>query len=290
MNPINQGYIPPNMDTNTVNKQIYSPTVNPAGMNYGYSPYNCSYPASFPAQPPIQPILANPPTAGVGAVNIQIYNPTVNPGGNTNYGNPPCYYMQPPIQQSAQLPVQQPAEQPKQTVQPVQAAAPVLPPTPAAPIPVADTKKAEKPKDKKSIVPLTDNYLITLENYLNNENAEIRYMGAKELFARFKEEKSRSNDPALTALLNKSLQDPSLKVRMLSLAALDVRYAEGNDETVEILKKLQKTDSNYNQDALLASQVLLKMAGKKIDITTENVNPPPQENSQTGQRLDLIAS
>ncbi len=58
------------------------------------------------------------------------------------------------------------------------------------------------------IVALTDEYIMSLENYLNNQNTDIRLMAAKEVLTRLDEDKSRFDDAALNALLNKMLQDP----------------------------------------------------------------------------------
>ncbi len=41
-------------------------------------------------------------------------------------------------------------------------------------------------------------------------------MGAKEVIARLQEDDSRKEDPALTALVNKLLQDPYQPIKMLA--------------------------------------------------------------------------
>ena len=89
-------------------------------------------------------------------------------------------------------------------------------------------------------------------------------MGAKEVAARLEEDESRKNDKALTALINKMLQDPYQPVRFLALAALDTRQITGDDFTVKILQNMQKSDTGYGQDALQASQILLKMSGQVV--------------------------
>ena len=48
-----------------------------------------------------------------------------------------------------------------------------------------EDKKTEEEKTKK-ITPLTNEYVQSLENYLNNDNPKIRLIGAKELMERFK--------------------------------------------------------------------------------------------------------
>ena len=131
-----------------------------------------------------------------------------------------------------------------------------------APVSTDDKEKVEEDKkEEKKIVPLTDEYIMSLENYLNNQNPKIRLMGAKDVLDRFKEDKTRGTDVALTALLNKILQDPTETVRFIGLTTLDLGYAKGDDYTVQLLKQIQQdTTSNYGEDSLLASQILLKMS------------------------------
>ncbi len=126
------------------------------------------------------------------------------------------------------------------------------------------TTKTENKKEKRNIVQLTDEYIKNLENYLNSQDKEIRLMGAKEVAARLEEDESRKDDKALTALINKMLQDPYQPVRFIALAALDARQVTGDDFTVKVLQQMQNSDLGYGQDALLASQILLKMSGQIV--------------------------
>ena len=54
-----------------------------------------------------------------------------------------------------------------------------------------ETEKTEEKKDKnkkeKKITPLTNEYVQSLENYMNNDNPKIRLIAAKDLMERFKE-------------------------------------------------------------------------------------------------------
>ncbi len=176
-------------------------------------------------------------------VNIQIFNPSVMaPGTNMTY--PPNYYTTNYGPQG-----QPPQPMPPQTP----------PQTPAAPT-EADKKKTEK----RDIVELTDDYIKNLENYLNSQDPEVRLMGGKEVLARLQEDDSRKSDKALNALVNKMLQDPSQKVRVIALAALNSKAATGDDLTVQILKNMQNKKTTDGQDALLASEILLKMSGNTI--------------------------
>ena len=122
-----------------------------------------------------------------------------------------------------------------------------------------------KKTEKRDIVLLTDDYIRNLENYLNSQDKEVRLMGAKEVFARLDEDHSRKDDKALNALINKMLQDPSTPVRILALSALDSRIVSGDNFTVGVLQQMQNSQSGYGQDALQASNVLLKMSGQTVE-------------------------
>ena len=127
----------------------------------------------------------------------------------------------------------------------------------------AEDKKAdEKSKETKKHdpVPLSDDLIKTYENYLNNNNPKLRLNGIKEVLNRLKEDDSRKDNPALISLVNKALQDPKESVRVVALAALDAGYTYGDDYTVQLLKKMQESTAAYNEDAVTASQVLLKLA------------------------------
>jgi hypothetical protein len=227
------------------------------------------------------------PYAGVGAVNIQIYNPTVNgAGGVTNPNQIPQqqFVPMPPMSPPPSLPLQSP---PAQVSAPPAATAITNNNQPAATTPIKEEKKADK--KKKEIVQLTDDYIKTLENYLRNQSAEVRLMGTKELLKRFKEDSSRKNDKALNSLLNLTLQDPSQGVRLLGLTMVDAGYAQGDKTTVELLKQMQKSDKAYNQDAISASEALLKMAGKKISVTTDEIEEKP-EKKKNGNNLDIVST
>ena len=126
-------------------------------------------------------------------------------------------------------------------------------------------KTEEKKTEKREIVQLTDDYIRNLENYLNSQDKEVRLMGAKEVVARLDEDHSRKDDKALNALINKMLQDPYTPVKILAMGALDSRIATGDAFTVALLKQMQNTQSGYGQDALQASNILLKMSGATIE-------------------------
>ena len=264
-------------------------------------------------QQAVQPCYQPSPTASVGAVNIQIFNPTAYPYQTPAQGfyqavpcaSYPCNYnnmtMQPNVAQQQNVNGQSVQADNGQQITPSaqnvnqQAIQPTDNNLMAQNSSVAassngqnEPKKAEESQKPK--VPLTDDYIKTLENYLNSQDKKIRLMGAKELFDRFKEDETRVSDPALTALLNKVLQDPSETVKFVGLTALDTGYAIGNDETVQILKNIQTQNTSYGEDASLAAQILLKMSGKQAKqdagmvvnpsvVQEKNLQVQPEQNN-----------
>jgi len=142
---------------------------------------------------------------------------------------------------------------------------------------VAEEKNNNKNKTEKEIVALTDEYIKSLENYLNNPNNEIRIMASKEILKRLNEDRSRYDDAALNALLNKMLQDPNKIVRIAAMSALSSELASGNDYTVKLLEKVQKDPNADKEDVLEASNILLKMSATKKTIYVSNQNAQPNE-------------
>lgn len=238
--------------------------------------------ATIPVQTPVQP-QGGQQYAGV---NIQIFNPAVGvPGGSPVYNvNAPSYgtglggcypsnYYTQQFNQSQQS--QQPPQ--NQQVQPSQQQAL---PQENKQTGEAEQKDTAKKTEKRQIVQLTDNYIKTLENYLNSQDYEVRLMGAKELVARVQEDESRKDDKALTALTNKMLQDPSQQIRILALGLLDSRAITGDDYTVGVLTKMQNSKDGYGQDALTATNILLKMSGKTVEKEFE-VKDNPKKSEET---------
>ena len=143
------------------------------------------------------------------------------------------------------------------------------------------SEKTDKKTEKREIVQLTDEYIRNLENYLNSQDKEIRLMGAKEVVARLEEDSSRKDDKALNALINKMLQDPSTPVRILAMSALNSRAASGDELTVNLLKQMQNSQSGYGQDAMQASEILLKMSGQKVEKEFEVKDTKKTETKET---------
>lgn len=216
-----------------------------------------------------QTVPATPP--GACGVNIQIFNPTAYapgagaPTNNNNYTTnystmpssyPPNYYLQ-------------------NLAQPANATANAT----ATAGPVEEKKKTEK----REIVQLTDDYVRNLETYLNNQNTQVRLMGAKDVLARLQEDKTRKNDPALNALVNKMLQDPYQPVKFIAMAALESGNASGNDTTIAILQNIQQQKTGYGEDSLKASNILLKMSGQKVEKEFEVKDKPNKPAKETKQ-------
>lgn len=201
----------------------------------------------------MQNAVGQPQTVQVpnySGVNIQIFNPSVNAPGATPAAqniNAPTYSTNPAQAYPPNYYVQNLAQPAQAVQQPSKAAEP-------------EKKKTEK----RDVVELTDDYIKNLENYLNSQDAKIRLMGAKEVLARLQEDDSRKDDVALNALVNKMLQDPSQQVKFISMAILDSRIATGNELTVKLLQNIQQQKTGYGEDALKASQILLKMAGNTV--------------------------
>ena len=223
--------------------------------------YTAPQPVQY-AQPQQQ--AQNVSVPNYSGVNIQIFNPSVTPPGATapvynvnapNYGSQPaqgCYpsgYYTNTYGQGGQ------AGQSSQNLS------------------STENTSSDKKTEKREIVQLTDEYIMNLENYLNSQDKEIRMMGAKEVLARLEEDHSRKDDKALNALINKMLQDPYTPVRVMAMSALNSRVASGDAFTVNLLQQMQNSASGYGQDALQASEILLKIFNKTSTITDFWKNP-----------------
>lgn len=206
--------------------------------------------------------------ASMSGVNIQIFNPSVTPPGATppTYNvNAPCYpsnYYTNPMGAGAMNGAGQTgnggngsaigantgSEKNSETNKTSE----------------TETKDGKK-TEKKKVVQLTDDYIKNLENYLNSQEKDIRLSAAKEVYSRLEEDPSRKDDKALTALINKMLQDPSEEIRVLAMAALQGRIVTGDDFTVGVLTRMQNDKAHYGMDAVDASNILLKMSGQQVE-------------------------
>lgn len=140
---------------------------------------------------------------------------------------------------------------------------------------------SKKKTEKRKIVQLTDQYIMNLENYLNSKEKEVRLSAAKEVFNRLEEDESRKDDKALTALINKMLQDPAQEIRLLALTALEGRIVVGDEYTRGLLERMQQSKDGYGQDAVDASKILLQMSGKQVE-----KDLPVKETSKTSTKTE----
>lgn len=256
-----------------VNIQIINPAVNMGGhgnlpaIKTGTQTDSATIPVSEQAQQPepvTNPINGQAQQAGNPWASIpqgSIYN------NNNNEVNNNIQYPQQPSYQGYPYPAPYMAYPPYPPY-------PGYPPYPAAQQPEQPAEeKKEQPTGKKRIVALTDDYIKSLENYLNNPNKEVRLQAAKDIVRRFEEDVTRYNDPALNALVNKMLQDPQGSVRGIALSLLSTGTAQGNNYTVTLLNNM-KNDQVNKEDALQAAEALLRMSAK-----TEVVSYPlsPEE-------------
>ena len=204
------------------------------------------------------------PTNASG-VTINIIGASVNPNGANIYNNNGT--PQAPAPAQAYDKTYYTMNQPKYN----------MPPTvPVAASSLNNDKAKTEAKPKKDIVLLTDDYIKTLENYIRNDNPEIKLMGAKELMKRFREDESRKNDPALTALLNLLLQSKYSSVKMIGTGILENGWAQGDALTQQLLSQIQQSDSGYGLDALDAAKAALKTAGQTVKVED---NTPPKNKT-----------
>ena len=147
---------------------------------------------------------------------------------------------------------------------------------------LAEQKELEKNGTKTKVVALTNEYIMSLENYLNNPNTEIRLMAAKEILTRLDEDKDRHDDAALNALLNKMLQDPEKLIRVAALSAFSSQLASGNELTFELLNNIQNNPGSDKEDVVQAADCLLKMSS-----STETKFIPAQKQLAASQNDEV---
>ena len=190
-------------------------------------------------------------TLPASGVTIQIFNPAGIGGPvSTSVANASYPAPQIPAQTTVQTPV-------------VQAAS-----TPIANTPIqTELKQSDnKPVKTKNVVELTDSYIKTLENYLKSPDKQVRRSGITDLIQRFHEDNSRYDDPALVALLNIALQDPVPSNRVYAMSTICAEDATGDENTINLLKKLQTSDKMYGEEAKMATEALLKASQSKIQV------------------------
>lgn len=262
-----------NIQQQPVQAQRYAP---PVQQQYAQTPV-MAMPQQY-SQPVIsQPQVQTSPNPSYAGVNIQIFNPSVGvPGATTNYNvNSPNYQGSGLGQCYPSNYYTQPLGQGNLTNNTTNNT------TNNKTVNETENKETNKKTEKRKIVQLTDDYIRNLENYLNSQDKEVRLMGAKEVVARLQEDDSRKDDKALTALINKMLQDPSQQIRLLALSMLESRTVTGDDYTVGVLKNMQNSKEGYGQDALQATNILLKMSAPTVEKEFEVKDSPKKETTTT---------
>ena len=160
------------------------------------------------------------------------------------------------------------------------------PNNPISPYNQSNTNNTNENKtEKKRIVLLNDDYIKNLENMLNSQDKSQRIAAAKQVFERLDEDPSRKDDKALTALINKMLQDPIQEVRLLALSALEGRIVNGDDFTVGVLKQMQTNPQGYGYDAADASRILLDMSAQRVDKDVA-IDPDKRTTIKTEEKKD----
>ncbi len=227
----------------------------------GYTPVqNTAYPPYVPQQPQPQAQNYQIP-ASTSGVNIQIFNPSVTTPG----AQAPTYNVNAPCYPSGYYTGQMGADGKMQHGSNAQNITNSKSSTETNTKETTTKQEESKKTEKRKIVQLTDDYIRNLESYLNSPEKDIRLNAAKEVYARLEEDDSRKDDKALTALINKMLQDPSTEIRFLALTALESRIVTGDDFTVGVLQTMQQNPNIDRQEAVDASNILLKMSGKQIE-------------------------
>jgi len=123
---------------------------------------------------------------------------------------------------------------------------------------------------KKRIIRLTDDYIKGLEQQLNDEDPEMREYAASEIIKRLEEDKTRYNDKAMNALVNKMVLDPfSHKVRGRGLMALENNMVSGDENTRQILQWIQEDPNLLDRDRTSIQKIMLQ-----LDADTTLVNAP----------------
>lgn len=239
------------------------------------------------------------PNGNGSGVNIIIYNPAVVPGNNTTFNN---HYAQSPTlnstptndsQNSQQMPKIEDenlnnqdfynnfaenkninTQEDKIQEEPLEN---IIPEENQV---KNDVKQEEKNVETKEVTLLTDEFVKTLENYLRNDNKDVRIQGMEMLAKCFREDKNRKDDVALTNLLNLALQDVDPRIRLLAMSLIKTKDANGDYLTLDILTQLQASTTYGGEEAKMASSVLLEMNTKKVEVPQAPEVPQTSEIPQ----------
>lgn len=127
---------------------------------------------------------------------------------------------------------------------------------------------------KKRVTILTDEYLQKLDKMLDGNDTTLREYAASEVVKRFQEDKTRMDDKALNALVNKMLLDPyDHKVRGRGLMLLDTNLASGDDNTMAVLDKISQDPNLQDQDKGKIETCKLQLSAKTTLVNTPVSTP-----------------
>ena len=275
-----------------VNIQIFNPAVNmqPQGAPEIIQGQNTLPTTLQPGQQNAQnstPLVTQIPQEGENPVPFEAVSPspwaTIPQGSvftNNNQVNNNIQYPSTPQAQPAYAtaPYPYPAPYPYQIPYPQYYPQPVPQNISQQGVDTKEDSKIDTQTEKKKVVVLTDDYIRSLENYLNNPNRDIRLHAARDIVNRFEEDSSRFDDPALNALLNKMLQDPQGSIRGIALSLVSTGAAQGNNYTLQLLDSMKQNSVN-KEDAIQAAEALLRMATR-----TETIDVPVKQlpNNKAG--------
>lgn len=252
-----------NVNAKTTGTPLYNyPSISTAAANNAYN--NPQYTSQI-YQYPQMSLYSNQPMPQYSGVNINIYNPS-GMAGNTS---------QVPLVNNIPSQSTQPIKDKNESEMTPNAASSLtsninLNQQPSANTPINNNQSTEQKEKTKYIVELTDDYIKTLENYLRNSSEDIRKSAIKELVKRFEEDKTRYNNPALTALLNIALQDPSASNRLLAMSPIAAGSALGDKNTVKLLNGLATSDKLYGQEAKMANDALLNASQTRVEVPDDS--------------------
>lgn len=125
---------------------------------------------------------------------------------------------------------------------------------------IQETQTITSSKEPETQTKLQNIYLSNLNERLSNTNEQIRITAIKEIMAKFRDEKNLQNNKDLISLLNKAIDDKNNVVRFFAMATVASGYTPGDDVTRKKLDSVQYQKTSYNEDAILASEALIKIA------------------------------
>lgn len=252
---VNNG-VKPKTSVDSVRIDIVNPkaSMEPAGVQTvpAYAPYAPVYsPVYNPYQYYTPDQLPN---------NGQVINNNYNPHTNVTY--PPNQVMQQPLPPPPPQP--QPVQPQPQPAPPPPPAQPPAPQPEKAPEEKKPEEKKEEPKtEPKKIGNIPESLIAAIDKGLSNPNTEVRIKAATKLLKTFEENPDSKDHPALLVLLNRTLKDPHQNVRLFGEIILKTGAADGDITTQNVLTDMTGSTKAFGQDALMANDILLDIAGRQ---------------------------